>query len=67
MTTTFLDYLLPTTTEGTLRFPFAGPQRGDVAVVRTPDSLYLGFGLEGIAGPGTRQAVMGRAIQYLLR
>ena len=31
------------------------------------DTLYLGFGLEGITGVGNRNDVMGRAIDYLLR
>ena len=31
------------------------------------DSIYLGFGLEGISGPSSRAAVMGRAMGYLLR
>ncbi|MEX2197094.1 MAG: M14 family zinc carboxypeptidase [Thermoleophilaceae bacterium] len=37
------------------------------ASITTPDSLLLGFGLEGITGADTRQAVMGRAMQHLLR
>jgi hypothetical protein len=37
------------------------------AVVGTPDTLYMGFGLEGITGAATRNQVMGRAIGYLLR
>lgn len=37
------------------------------AVVRSPDSLYFGFGLEGVAGPAARQAIVGRAMRYLLR
>ncbi|HEY3712931.1 MAG TPA: hypothetical protein VGL39_00290 [Jatrophihabitantaceae bacterium] len=31
------------------------------------DTLYLGFGLEGITGPSTRNAVLGKAMHYLLR
>jgi hypothetical protein len=37
------------------------------ASITTPDSLLLGFGLEGIAGADTRREVMGRAMQHLLR
>ena len=37
------------------------------AAVSTPWSIYLGFGVEGIATPTARNAVMGRAIHYLLR
>ena len=36
------------------------------ASVTTPDSIILGFGLEGLASPEERVAVMGRAIGYLL-
>jgi murein tripeptide amidase MpaA len=37
------------------------------SAVATDDTLYMGFGLEGITGAATRNAVMGRAINYLLR
>jgi len=37
------------------------------SVVRTPDTLYMGFGLEGVTGAGTRNAIMGRAMDFLLR
>ncbi len=37
------------------------------AAVATPDTLYMGFGLEGITGASTRNEVMDRAIDYLLR
>jgi hypothetical protein len=36
------------------------------AAATTEDSIYLGFGLEGIAGRDARSSVMGRAIEYLL-
>lgn len=36
------------------------------AVVRTADTLYFGFGFEGINGVQTRNEVMGRSMQYLL-
>ncbi|WP_026876605.1 M14 family metallopeptidase [Jiangella gansuensis] len=39
----------------------------EAAVVATPGSLYAGFGLEGIDDPADRAAVMGRAVEYLLR
>jgi hypothetical protein len=37
------------------------------AVVTTPQSIYMGFGFEGIATPEARNTVMGRAMGYLLR
>ncbi len=37
------------------------------SVVRTPDTLYMGFGFEGIAGAPTRNDVMKRAVGYLGR
>ena len=36
------------------------------AAISTPDSIYLGFGLEGISTPAARNAVMGHAMDYLL-
>jgi len=36
------------------------------AVVATPDTLYMGFGLEGIATPEARNTVMRRSMDYLL-
>jgi hypothetical protein len=36
------------------------------AAVRTEDTIYLGFGLEGVTGAGARATVMGRAMDYLL-
>lgn len=36
------------------------------AVVSTDDTLYFGFGFEGITGPDTRAAVMDKSIEYLL-
>jgi hypothetical protein len=37
------------------------------AAVATPDTLYMGFGFEGISDAATRNEVMGRAIGYLTR
>jgi cytidine deaminase len=37
------------------------------AAIRTDDTIYLGFGLEGVTGAATRTAAMGRAMAYLLR
>jgi hypothetical protein len=37
------------------------------AVVATDDTIYMGFGFEGITGAATRAAVMDRAVDYLLR
>jgi hypothetical protein len=37
------------------------------AAVTTPWSIYFGFGVEGIATPAARSAVIGRAVGYLLR
>jgi hypothetical protein len=36
------------------------------AVVATPDTLYMGFGFEGITGADTRAEVMGRVLDYFL-
>jgi hypothetical protein len=36
------------------------------AVIRAADTLYMGFGFEGITGAGTRNEVMDRAVDYLL-
>jgi hypothetical protein len=36
------------------------------AIVATADTLYMGFGLEGITGAADRALVMGRAMEYLL-
>jgi hypothetical protein len=36
------------------------------AAITTEDSVYFGFGLEGIATPGARNAVMGRVMGCLL-
>jgi murein tripeptide amidase MpaA len=36
------------------------------AAVSTEDTVYMGFGLEGITNASTRTQVMGRAIEYLL-
>jgi hypothetical protein len=37
------------------------------AAVATDATLYLGFGLEGVTGAATRNEIMDRAIDYLLR
>jgi hypothetical protein len=37
------------------------------AAIATPDTLYMGFGFEGISDAAKRNEVMGRAVQYLLR
>lgn len=39
----------------------------EAAVVATDDTLYMGFGFEGISTAAARNAVMGRAVAYLLR
>jgi hypothetical protein len=39
----------------------------EAAVVATDDTLYMGFGFEGISDVATRNAVMGQAVAYLLR
>jgi hypothetical protein len=36
------------------------------AAITTPDTIYFGFGFEGIAGPASRKAVMQRVMSYLL-
>jgi hypothetical protein len=47
-----------------IRTESVGFQEG--AVVSRPNSLYFGFGLEGITGADARADVMGRSIDYLL-
>jgi hypothetical protein len=47
-----------------VRRPGLGIKEG--AAVATPDTLYMGFGFEGISDAATRNQVMGRAIDYLL-
>jgi hypothetical protein len=37
------------------------------AAIRTDDTLYLGYGLEGVTGAGARATLMDRAMEYLLR
>jgi hypothetical protein len=37
------------------------------AVIRADDTLYMGFGFEGVSGAATRNEVMQRAVDYLLR
>jgi hypothetical protein len=37
------------------------------AAISTPWSIYTGFGIEGISTPAARNAVVGRAVNYLLR
>ncbi len=37
------------------------------AAITTPDSVYLGFGFEGLTGQATRNDVMDRVVDYLLR
>ncbi len=36
------------------------------ATITTEDTLYFGFGFEGITGASTRAVVMGRAMDYLI-
>jgi hypothetical protein len=37
------------------------------AAISTSDTIYFGFGFEGISGTDARTAVMGRVASYLLR
>ncbi len=37
------------------------------AVIATPDTVYMGFGFEGITGSTTRNEIMDRVVKYLLR
>jgi hypothetical protein len=37
------------------------------AAITTPDSVYMGFGFEGVTGAATRNDVMDRIVDYLLR
>jgi hypothetical protein len=36
------------------------------AIIATPDTLYMGFGFEGITDAATRNTVMGQAMEHLL-
>ena len=36
------------------------------AAITTPRTIIMGFGVEGISTPAERNAVMGRAMEYLL-
>ena len=36
------------------------------AAIATPRTIIMGFGVEGISTPAERNAVMGRAMEYLL-
>ncbi len=59
-----------TTTEG--NFPFnnwvrmEGGGFAEGPVIRTPNSVFLGFGFEAIEGNETRSEIMGRMMDYLL-
>jgi hypothetical protein len=48
-------------------FPRGGLGIKEVAAVATDDTLYLGQGFEGITDASTRNEVMDRAMDYLLR
>jgi hypothetical protein len=48
-------------------FPREGLGIKEGAAVATPDTLYMGFGFEGISDAATRNEIMGRTIDYLLR
>ena len=37
------------------------------AAIATPDTVYLGFGLEGISGAANRNQLMNQVVGYLLR
>jgi murein tripeptide amidase MpaA len=37
------------------------------AAIATPDTVYMGFGFEGITGSATRNQIMDRVVAYLLR
>jgi hypothetical protein len=50
---------------GFVRTTAAGIPEG--AAITTEDTIYFGFGFEGIATPAARNAVMGQAMGYLLR
>ena len=36
------------------------------AAIATPDTVYMGFGFEGITGSATRNEIMDRVVDYLL-
>jgi murein tripeptide amidase MpaA len=37
------------------------------ATIATPDTVYMGFGVEGITNEATRNAIVDRVVKYLLR
>lgn len=39
----------------------------EAAVVETADTIYMGFGLEGITGSANRNTILGNAMRYLLQ
>ncbi|HYH28217.1 MAG TPA: zinc carboxypeptidase, partial [Actinomycetota bacterium] len=75
-TTSFEDGLGGWTVAGSP--PGSGPNANDFArtaaggfpegaTITTPDTIYMGFGFEGIATPQSRAAVMRRVTDHLLR
>lgn len=36
-------------------------------MIATPDTVYMGFGFEGISGSATRNEIMDRVVAYLFR
>ncbi|HYY76435.1 MAG TPA: M14 family zinc carboxypeptidase [Gaiellaceae bacterium] len=64
-------WMVPGAPEGSGENPNDFERTGSVgfeegAVMSTPDSLFFGFGFEGIADASVRNEVMGRSIDYLL-
>ena len=59
------DDLIPPDTSAFFDATFSNYPTG--AAVVTEDTIYFGFGMEGIATDDQRNAVMGRAMEYLLR
>ena len=53
----------PNSTPGSSPTRPASPREPSIA---TPDTLYMGFGFEGITDAATRNEVMGKAMDYLL-
>ena len=61
----------PSGFEGANANDWAGPRGGfgikEGASITTPDSVFLGFGIEGVTGAATRADLIGRVVEYLLR
>jgi len=60
----------PSGFEGANANDWTGPRGGfgikEGASITAPDSVFLGFGVEGVTGAATRADLIGRVVEYLL-